>query len=112
MSRGAKRKREEVVNQYLREIEAEYDVEIDWDYAPKGDIDGRARSRATANAIPLPWCTVQGGYWSVSGEVIETALGASELRAHLEILSRIRLDLQMTRTYGTRESLYWIALAT
>jgi hypothetical protein len=112
MSRAAKHRRQEVVNQYLREIESEYDVEIEFDYAAKGDIDGRPRSRCTCLAIPLPWTSIQGGYWAATCEIIQTAHGASELRAHLEVLSRIRLDLQMSRSYGLRESLYWVAVAT
>jgi hypothetical protein len=108
MSRKGKQAREDTIQQHLREIEGEYDVEIEWSYRQKGEIDGRNRSTVTATAIPLAWSWLPRGSWAVSGEVIQTALGASEMRAHLEVLCRLCLDLQMTRSFGVTESLYFI----
>lgn len=108
MSRQVRRRREEVVNQYSREVEAEYEVSIEFDYTPLGDHLGRSRARCTLVATPLPWCPVQGGFWAVTGEIISTANGSKELKSHLELISRARLDMQMARSYGLRECEHWV----
>lgn len=102
--------REEAVNQFAREVEAEYDVVLSWEYSARGEMNGRPRALATATAYPLAWSELPLGRWAASGEIVQTSTGSRELKAHLELISRLMVDLQIARAYGVAECEHFIPL--
>lgn len=102
--------RHDSVNQFVAEVEAEYDVAINWEYSARGEVNGRSRALATCKAFPLAWSELPVGAWAVSGEIISTTTGASELQAHLRLVSQLMIDLQMARAFGPAECLHFVPL--
>ena len=100
----------EAVEQFAREIETEYDVALSWEYSARPEISASPRALATCTAYPLAWSDLPMGRWFVSGEIITTAKGVGELKAHLKILSTLMMDLQMCRSYGVKECEYFARL--
>lgn len=88
-------------------IETEYGVSTDWSYTSRGMLGQSARALATITAFSLDPEFALEGRWEVSGEVVMDAKGTKELQAHMLVLSKLMLDLQMFRMYGTQECEHW-----
>jgi len=89
-----------------RWIEMEYLVELKWFYYPVQDIAGFPAALGTLWAVPLEGSSVPGKAYATSGTIISKRDSAAEERQHLDMMSRLMIDLQIAMTYGERESLY------
>jgi hypothetical protein len=87
-------------------IETEYDVTLDWHYTPRGMLGQNARVCATAIAVSGELWGMPATHWEVSGEIVTDTRGVKELQAHMELLSRLMMDLQIGRMYGVGECEY------
>lgn len=88
-------------------LETEYEVVTDWSYTPRGMLGQQARALATITAYSTNVEYSLEGCWEVSGEIIMDPKGIRELQAHMLLLSKLMLDLQLFRMYGTDECEYW-----
>lgn len=102
--------RHDQVERFSRQVEADYDVSLTWEYSPRGEQNGKARALATLKAEPLAWSDLPVGRWFVSLEIIQTSTGAREVSAHLLAVSKIMVDLQMARSYGVSECEHFVPL--
>jgi hypothetical protein len=89
-------------------LETEYGVSIEWEYKVRGMLGESERAIATAVAVGVGDVPCLGYRWEVSGEILVDRIGMKELQAHMEILSRLMMDLQMERMYGIDECEYAI----
>jgi len=89
-------------------LESEYDVALEWEYSPRGMLGHHERALATVVARSTVLHRALDVRWEVSGEIIVDPRGLRELQAHMEILSRLMMDLQMERMFGVEECEYAI----
>ena len=102
--------RHDQVEIFSRQVEAEYDVSLTWSYSPRDEWQGHPRALATLTAQPLAWSDLPMGRWVLSLEIIQTPTGAREVAAHLAAVSKLMVDLQMARSYGTSECEHFVPL--
>lgn len=89
-------------------LETEYEVMTDWSYSPRGMLGQHARAVATITAYSTDPEYALEGRWELSGEIVMDGKGTKELQAHMLLLSKLMLDLQLFRMYGTQECEYWL----
>lgn len=91
---------------FTRWLETEYACSIEWEYTPRGMLGQSARALAIAIATRDELVYPDGVRWEVSGEIVMDTQGYKELKAHMEILARLMMDLQVERMYGVSECEY------
>ena len=109
-NRRRKDDRRAELQRFTHWLETEYSVTIDWEYSYRGALGEAERARAVCVCVGQDSLSLVGYRWEVSGEVIMDKVGMRELQAHMEILSRLMLDLQMERMYGIDECEYAVLL--
>lgn len=106
VNRRRKDDRRAELHRFSRWLETEYLVSIDWEYSPRGMLGHSERVLATVVAVGVGEDGPAGVRWEVSGEVVVDGKGVKELQAHMELLSRLMMDLQIERMYGVAECVY------
>ena len=100
MTRTARYKAYEDPEKLLQELEVEYGVVIDWNVTPGVTRLGELGSRISCSAVPTPWGGWPNVYWELSDVVPYSTPASLVDRAHLLLLSKLGLELQLCRTFG------------
>lgn len=106
VNRRRKDDRRAELQKYTQWLESEYMVSVEWEYTPRGMLGKCERALAICIATGVGEEGPANVRWEVSGEIIVDPSGVRELKAHMEVLSRLMMDLQIERMYGIHECEY------